>query len=51
MTAKLFETALGITSPWYINGVEFDAGYRAITAALDWMTDFISHLARRSHGL
>ena len=30
MTAKLFEAALGIASPWYINGVAFD-GSAAIT--------------------
>ena len=26
MSAKLFEAALGITDPWFINGVDFDAG-------------------------
>ena len=28
MTAKLFEAALGIASPWYINGVEFNVANR-----------------------
>jgi transposase len=37
MTAKLFEAALGITSPWYINGVEFDAAKKTLSIAVDFI--------------
>ena len=37
MTAKLFEAALGITSPWYINGVEFDAAKKTLSIAVDFV--------------
>lgn len=37
MTAKLFETALGIASPWYINGVEFDVAKRTLSIAVDFI--------------
>ena len=36
MTAKLFEAALGIASPWYINGVEFDAAKKTLAIAVDF---------------
>lgn len=37
MTAKLFEAALGITSPWYIKGVDFDAAQKSLTIAVDFV--------------
>ncbi len=37
MTAKLFEAALGITSPWYINGVEFDVAKKTLAIAVDFV--------------
>jgi len=37
MTAKLFEAALGIASPWYINGVEFDAAKKTLAIAVDFV--------------
>lgn len=37
MTAKLFEAALGITSPWYINGVEFDMAKKTLSLAVDFI--------------
>lgn len=37
MTAKLFEAALGITSPWYINGVEFDVAKKTLSIAVDFV--------------
>ena len=37
MTAKLFEAALGIVSPWYINGVEFDVAKKTLAIAVDFI--------------
>lgn len=37
MTAKLFGAALGIASPWYINGVEFDAAKKTLAIAVDFV--------------
>ena len=37
MTAKLFEAALGITSPWYINGVDFDVATKSLTLNVDFV--------------
>ena len=37
MTAKLFEAALGIASPWYINGVEFDVAKKTLAIAVDFI--------------
>ena len=37
MTAKLFEAALGIASPWYINGVEFDVAKKTLSIAIDFI--------------
>lgn len=37
MTAKLFEAALGITSPWYINEVDFDVEKKALTLNVDFV--------------
>ncbi len=37
MTNKLFEAALGIASPWYINGVEFDVAKKTLSIAVDFI--------------
>ena len=37
MTTKLFEAALGITSPWYINGVDFDAEKKTLSIGVDFV--------------
>jgi transposase len=37
MTNKLFEAALGIASPWYINGVEFDVAKKTLCIAVDFI--------------
>jgi transposase len=37
MTAKLFEAALGMASPWYINGVEFDVAKKTLAIAVDFV--------------
>lgn len=37
MSAKLFEAALGITDPWFINGVDFDAAKKELTIAVDFV--------------
>ena len=37
MTARLFEAALGIASPWYINGVEFDVAKKTLSIAVDFI--------------
>ncbi len=36
MTEKLFETALGITAPWFVAGVDFDAAGRTLTIRVDF---------------
>jgi transposase len=35
-TKQLFEAALGITSPWYVQGVDFDAEKHLLTIAVDF---------------
>jgi transposase len=37
MTARLFETALGITEPWYVHGVDFDEKAKRVTIELDFV--------------
>jgi transposase len=37
MTAKLFEAALGIAPPWYINGVDFDVATKSLTLNVDFV--------------
>jgi transposase len=37
MSAKLFETALGIVEPWFIQGVDFDAGKKTLTIGVDFI--------------
>src|ERR1700687_4305054 len=36
MTNQLFEAALGIKAPWYVQGVDFDAAKRQLTIAVDF---------------
>ena len=36
MTNKLFEAALGITKPWYVQGVDFDAANQQLTIQVDF---------------
>ena len=37
MTTKLFEAALGIASPRYINGVDFDAEKKTLSIGVDFV--------------
>jgi len=37
MTTKLFEAALGIASPWYITGVEFDVERKTLAIHVDFV--------------
>jgi transposase len=37
MHAKLFETALGITEPWRVAGVDFDAAKKVLTISVDFV--------------
>ena len=37
MSAKLFEAALGIVEPWYVQGVDFDAGKKTLTIGVDFV--------------
>jgi transposase len=37
MHAKLFEAALGITDPWRVGGVDFDAARKVLTIAVDFV--------------
>ena len=36
MTEKLFETALGISAPWYVAGADFNAQARTLTIRVDF---------------
>ncbi|KVW77453.1 hypothetical protein WL00_35965 [Burkholderia cepacia] len=36
-TNQLFESALGITTPWYVQAVDFDAAQRQLTIAMDFV--------------
>ena len=36
MTEKLFETALGISAPWYVAGTDFNAPARTLTIRVDF---------------
>jgi len=38
MTEKLFETALGLSTPWYVAGVEFDGEARELIIRVDFTT-------------
>jgi hypothetical protein len=35
MTEKLFETALSLSTPWYVAGAEFDEEARRLTIRID----------------
>lgn len=37
MSAKLFETALGIVEPWFVQGVDFDAQKKTLTIGVDFI--------------
>ncbi|MBP0596417.1 ISL3 family transposase, partial [Paraburkholderia sp. LEh10] len=37
MTNQLFESALGIKAPWYVQGVDFDTAKRQLTIAVDFV--------------
>lgn len=37
MHAKLFESALGITDPWRVSGVDFDAAKKVLTISVDFV--------------
>ncbi len=37
MSAKLFEAALGIVEPWFIQGVDFDADKKTLTIGIDFI--------------
>jgi hypothetical protein len=37
MTNQLFEAALGIKAPWYVQGVDFDTAERQLTIAVDFV--------------
>jgi hypothetical protein len=34
---QLFEAALGIAKPWYVNGVDFDATKKTLTISVDFV--------------
>jgi hypothetical protein len=36
MSAKLFDAALGITEPWFIQGVVLDAAKETLTIGVDF---------------
>jgi len=37
MNNQLFEAALGIAEPWYVQGVDFDAGKKTLTIGIDFV--------------
>ena len=37
MSAKLFEAALGIAEPWFIQGVDFDMAKKTLTIGVDFI--------------
>ena len=37
MHDKLFEAALGIEEPWYVQGVDFDTARKTLTIAIDFV--------------
>jgi len=37
MQNQLFEAALGIAKPWYVNGVDFDAAKKTLTISVDFV--------------
>lgn len=37
MQNQIFEAALGIAEPWYIKGVDFDAGQKCLSIHIDFV--------------
>lgn len=37
MQNEIFEAALGISSPWYINGVDFEVERKALSIPIDFI--------------
>jgi hypothetical protein len=37
MHDKLFEAALGVEAPWYVQGVDFDTARKTLTIAIDFV--------------
>src|SRR6202453_2393017 len=37
MQNQLFELALGVAKPWYVNGVDFDAAKKTLTIGVDFV--------------
>ncbi|MEX3606485.1 MAG: ISL3 family transposase, partial [Burkholderia sp.] len=37
MHSKLFETASGISDPWFVNGIDFDASAKRLTVNIDFV--------------
>ena len=37
MQNQLFEAALGISKPWYVRGVDFDAARKVLTIGIDFV--------------
>jgi len=35
MHSKLFEAALGVSDPWFVSGVDFDAAAKLLTIQID----------------
>ncbi|MCP3720798.1 ISL3 family transposase, partial [Paraburkholderia sp. CNPSo 3281] len=36
MHSKLFEAALGVSDPWFVSGVDFDAATKLLTIQIDF---------------
>jgi transposase len=43
MTAKLFETALGIAEPWSVASVDFDKATKVLTISIWPAQGFLDH--------
>ena len=37
MQNQLFEAALGVAKPWYVNAVDFDTGKKTLTIRIDFV--------------
>jgi hypothetical protein len=37
MQNELFEAALGVAKPWYVNAVDFDTDKKALTISIDFV--------------
>jgi transposase len=51
MQNQLFETALGLSKPWYVNGVNFDAAKKTLTIGVDFVagTRFAAPVVAGAH--